>query len=153
MSDVYEKTKEPQGDLGEIQKSLFTLLQVDANLANALLVEELIARRTDLTLITANTGYKGIEMACSCLPDLILMDIDLYDINGLDAMKVLRQNPATVHIPVIALSSNAFSKKMEEEQRSGFFRYLTKPFSIKEFMATIDVALDFVVTIRSAKSS
>ena len=153
MSDSHVSTKEPPVALGDSQESSFTLLQVEDNPANALLAEELIARRTGLSLITAITGYEGIEMACSGLPDLILMDINLYDINGLDALKVLRQNPDTAHIPVIALSSNAFSKQIEEGLKAGFFRYLTNPFSIKEFMATIDVALDFVTTIRSAKSS
>lgn len=126
-------------------------VQVEDKPANALLVEALIARRSDLKLLTAHDGYQGIEMACSHTdkPEVILMDVNLPDISGLAALTILRENPATTHIPVIALSSKAFQRQIEEGLEAGFFRYLTKPFKVNELMDAIDVAL----AVRSGKSS
>ena len=111
--------------------------------------KKLIDRRSDLKLLTAHDGSQGIEMALSHKPDLILMDINLPDISGLAAMKMLRGNPATAHIPIIALSSNAYPHQIEEGLEAGFFRYLTKPFKVNELMDAIDVAL----AIHGGKSS
>lgn len=119
-----------------------TVLQVEDNEANASVVQELIGRRSDLALLTAMTGLKGIEMAIAHLPNVILMDIHLPDINGYEALAALRSNPRTCHIPVIALSSNAYQKQIQEGLEAGFFRYLTKPFKFAELMNMIDLALD-----------
>ncbi len=129
-----------------------TLLQVEDNPANVLLVEELLARRSDLKLVTAVDGYQGIEMACSHKPDVILMDINLPDISGLSALKILRENPTTAHIPVIALSSNAYPSQIDEGLEAGFFRYMTKLFKVDEFMEAIDVALRYAVFISRGHS-
>lgn len=82
-------------------------------------------------------------MASLHKPDVILTDINLPDISGLAALKILRENPATADIPVIALSSNAYPRQIEEGLEAGFFRYLTKPFRIDELMDAIDVALQY----------
>jgi CheY-like chemotaxis protein len=92
------------------------------------LVETLVARRGDWKLLTTLNGRQGIEMASLHKPDVILTDINLPDISGLAALKILRENPATADIPVIALSSNAYPPQIEEGLEAGFFRYLTKPF-------------------------
>ena len=118
-----------------------TVLQVEDSPANALLVELLLARREDLILLTATGGYQGIEMASSHQPDVILMDINMPELDGLAAMKILHNNPATSHIPVIALSSNAYPSQVKQGLDAGFFRYLTKPYKLNEFLATIDLAL------------
>lgn len=128
-----------------------TLLQVEDNPANALLVETLIARRSDLKLLTALNGHQGVEMACSHKPDVILMDINLPDISGLAALRILLENPATAHIPVIALSSNAYPRQIEEGLEAGFFRYLTKPFHVDELMNAIDLALRYAAENRLTK--
>jgi len=120
-----------------------TVLQVEDNQANALLVEEFLGRRDDLTLVTARSGSKGLELARSMCPDLILMDINLPDINGLQAMILLREDPKTAHIPVIALSSDAFPKHIENGLEAGFFRYLTKPYKLNDLTSAIDAALAF----------
>lgn len=124
------------------QIPLRTLLHIEDNPANALLVEQLIAERSNFQLLMAINGYQGIQIACSHQPDLILMDINLPDINGLDALKILREDPATAHIPVIALSSNAYPKQIEASLKAGFFRYLTKPYNINELMHAIVVGLN-----------
>jgi PAS domain S-box-containing protein len=122
---------------------LYTLLYVEDNPANLMLVEDLIVRRPDIRLLTARDGNRGIEIARASLPDLILMDINLPGISGIKALKILSDDPATVHIPVVALSANAIPRDIEKGLEAGFFRYLTKPIKVNEFMDTLDVALKF----------
>ena len=71
----------------------------------------------------------------------ILMDINLPGMSGIKAMQILRADTATSHIPVVALSANAIPRDIERGLQAGFFRYLTKPIRIKEFLDTLDVAL------------
>jgi len=119
-----------------------TLLYVEDNPANLKLVEQLIARRPDIRLVTAMTGTRGIELARTTLPQVILMDINLPGISGIDALKILREDPATAHIPVVALSANAMPRDVAMGLKMGFFRYLTKPIKVKELMDTLTVALE-----------
>jgi PAS domain S-box-containing protein len=120
-----------------------TLLYVEDNPANLKLVEQLIARRPDMRLLSAADGNLGIELARNNQPDVILMDINLPDISGSEALKILRADPATTHIPVIALSANAIPRDIENGLAAGFFRYLTKPIKVNEFMDALDVALKY----------
>ena len=120
-----------------------TLLYVEDNPANMKLVEQLIARRPDMRLLTAVNGTLGIEVARTTRPTVILMDINLPGISGVEALKVLRVDPATAHIPVVALSANAMPRDIKMGLDAGFFRYLTKPIKIKEFMDTLNTALEF----------
>jgi PAS domain S-box-containing protein len=120
-----------------------TLLYIEDNPANLELVAQLIARRPDLILLTAVTGTLGVELARRSLPEVILMDINLPGISGIEALKILRDDPATTHIPIVALSANAMPRDIELGLEAGFFRYLTKPIKVREFMDTLDVALDF----------
>jgi len=125
---------------------LHTLLYVEDNPANLMLVEDLIARRPDIRLLTAMDGNHGVELARAALPNVILMDINLPGISGVRALKILAEDPATAHIPVIALSANAMPHDIEKGMAAGFFRYLTKPIKVKEFMDTLDMALKFAKT-------
>jgi CheY-like chemotaxis protein len=125
---------------------LRTLLYVEDNPANLMLVEDLIARRPDLRLLSAMDGNRGIEIARASRPDVILMDINLPGISGIQALKILRADPATAHIPVVALSANAIPRDIEKGLAAGFFRYLTKPIKVNEFMDTLDAALKFTTT-------
>jgi len=118
-----------------------TLLYIEDNPANMKLVERLIDRRTDIKLLTAVNGSLGIALARASLPDVILMDINLPGISGIEALKVLREDAATAHIPVVAISANAMARDIEVGKQLGFFRYLTKPIVVEEFMATLDLAL------------
>ncbi|CAN7601758.1 PAS domain S-box protein [Duganella sp. LjRoot269] len=118
-----------------------TLLYVEDNPANLALVEQLIARRDDLLLLTAVTGHLGILLAKQNRPDVILMDINLPGLSGYGALQMLRDDPATSHIPVIALSANAMPRDIEKGIDAGFFNYLTKPIMVREFMDALDVAL------------
>jgi CheY-like chemotaxis protein len=123
---------------------LRTLLYVEDNPANLKLVDQLLARRPNMRLLSAKDGNLGIELARANHPDVILMDINLPGISGIEALKILREDPATAHIPVVALSANAMPRDIEKGLLAGFFRYLTKPIKINEFMNTLDEALEFV---------
>ena len=118
-----------------------TLLYVEDNAANLTLVQQLIARRSDLTLLTAVEGHDGIRLAREQQPDLILMDINLPGISGFAALSILRNDLVTAHIPVLALSANAIPRDIEKGLHAGFFRYLTKPIKVPEFMLALDQAL------------
>jgi PAS domain S-box-containing protein len=120
-----------------------TLLYIEDNPANMMLVEQLIARRPDLMLLTAVNGILGIELARAHRPDVILMDINLPGISGIDALTILHEDPATAHIPIVAISANAMPRDIVFGIEVGFFRYITKPIKVKEFMDTLNVALEF----------
>ena len=81
------------------------------------------------------------EEARAFRPDVILMDINLPGISGFGVLKILGVDPATSHIPVIALSANAVPRDIEKGIDAGFFRYLTKPIKVAEFMDALDIAL------------
>ena len=118
-----------------------TLLYVEDNPANLMLVEDLIERRPDICLLTARDGTRGIELARGAHPDVILMDINLPGISGIRALQMLIEDPLTTHIPVIALSASAMPSDIRRGLAAGFFRYLTKPIKVTEFMETLDLAL------------
>ena len=122
--------------------SLRTMLYVEDNPANLKLVEQLIARRHDLRLLSALDGHLGIEMARAHRPDVILMDINLPGLSGIEALSILRHDPATAQIPVVALSANAMPRDIEKGLQAGFYRYLTKPIKLTELMETLESALD-----------
>ncbi len=122
---------------------LRTLLYVEDNPANLQLVVQIISRRPTMRLLSARTGDIGIELARAARPDVILMDINLPGMSGIKAMQILREDSLTQHIPVVALSANAMPRDIERGLQAGFFRYLTKPLRVDEFLETLDVALDF----------
>jgi len=122
--------------------ALRTLLYVEDNRANMELVKQLIARRPDMRLLSATDGMQGITLARIHLPKVILMDINLPGISGLQALKILREDPETRHIPVVAISANAMPRDIEKGLQAGFLRYLTKPIKVNEFMEVLDMALE-----------
>jgi CheY-like chemotaxis protein len=131
---------------------LHTLLYVEDNPANLMLVEDIVARRPDIRMVSAKDGKTGIAIARATVPDVILMDINLPGMSGIDALRVLSADQVTKHIPVIALSANAVPRDIEKGLKAGFYRYLTKPIKVTEFMDTLDVALKFAKA-ESARSA
>lgn len=120
-----------------------TVLYVEDNPANLALVEELLTRRTNLRLISAADGNLGVEYARTYLPEVILMDLNLPGISGSEAMKILRADSTTAHIPIIALSAHAWPSDIVKALEAGFFNYITKPIKLNEFLAALDLALEF----------
>lgn len=141
--NVHEMDQTAKAIVRDKPHALHTLLYVEDNPANLMLVEDLIERRPDIRLLTARDGNQGIEVARTSLPDVILMDINLPGISGIQALRVLSEDQKTAHIPIMALSANAIPRDIEKGLEAGFFRYLTKPIKVNEFMDAIDVALEF----------
>ena len=145
----------PSGDAAQPQPGtpeevpLRTVLYVEDNPANLELVEQLIERRRDLRLLSAADGSLGIEYARAYQPDIILMDINLPGISGIEAMRILRADASTAHIPILALSANAVPRDIEKALEAGFFDYLTKPIVVSQFMASIDTALKQARTLNT----
>jgi PAS domain S-box-containing protein len=129
------------------------VLYVEDNPANLQLIEQLLGRRTDLQLLTAKDGRDGIDLAIACVPDVILMDINLPGISGIDAMRILQVNPLTAHIPIIALSANAMQLDIVKGLAAGFFKYITKPINVNEFMETLNFTLEFAAKRSEASIS
>jgi PAS domain S-box-containing protein len=130
----------PQRPAGAQQRSV---LYIEDNPANMELVKQLIERCPDLQMLTAINGTLGVELARAHQPTVILMDINLPGISGVEALRLLREDPATAHIPVVALSANAMARDIAHGLEAGFFCYLTKPIKVEEFMDTLNTALAF----------
>lgn len=121
----------------------YTLLYVEDSPASMQLVEQLIARQADMRMLTADNGNSGIEIARVAKPDVILMDINLPDMSGFKALAVLRANPSTARIPVIAISSNSLELNIHSGLQAGFYRYLTKPIKLNDLINALDSAIEF----------
>jgi PAS domain S-box-containing protein len=141
-ADIAEPAADPKAQ-AQRGAMLRTLLYVEDNPANLKLIQQLIARRPDMRLLSATDGTRGIQLARANQPEVILMDINLPGITGIEALKILREDPATSHIPVVALSANAMPRDIQKGMLAGFFLYLTKPIKVDEFMNTLDAALEF----------
>lgn len=122
--------------------ALRTLLHVERNPVGRQLVERLITRRPNIRLSSAADAAEGIALAQAQSPDVILMDTNLPGMGGLEALGVLRANPATASIPVIAVTSSARPGDMEAGLAAGFFRYLTKAIVVNELLDALDLALE-----------
>ncbi len=142
QADISEPATGPQAQARQ-GAQLRTLLYVEDNPANLKLIEQLIARRPDMRLLSATDGTRGIHLARTNQPEVILMDINLPGISGIEALKILREDAETAHIPVVALSANAMPRDIEKGLQAGFFRYLTKPIRVDEFMQTLDAVMEF----------
>jgi len=118
-----------------------TVLYVEDNAANLKLVEQLIARRPDLRLLSAQDGSLGVALARASQPEVILMDINLPGITGTEALEMLRRDPATARIPVVALSADSSARDVKKGLAAGFFQYLGKPLQIEAFTEALDAAL------------
>jgi two-component system cell cycle response regulator DivK len=113
-----------------------TVLYVEDNEFNLKIVRQLLSR-TSYRLIEAVNGEEGVATAQSELPDLILMDIQLPKLSGLDATRQLRAEPKTAHIPIIVITSFALSGDSEKAKDAGASAYLAKPYSPRELLQMI----------------
>jgi CheY-like chemotaxis protein len=123
-----------------------TVLYIDDNPVNLKLIGQILASHTDISLLCELNATAGIEKARSVLPDVILMDINMPVINGFEALKILRADVTTAHIPVIAFSANAMPRDIKKGLEAGFFRYITKPIKVNEFIAALDETLNIIHT-------
>ncbi len=127
-----------QSALSQTDTKLFIILYVEDNPANLEMVKQCLMTRENTTLLSAPDGPLGIESAINHQPDLILMDINLPGMDGIDAFKILKNNPKTSSIPVIAISANAMKNDIKKAMTAGFTDYIVKPIDIPIFLDTID---------------
>lgn len=116
------------------------VLIVEDNPRNMKLVRDVLQVKGHETL-EATTAEDGIVLAVERRPDLVLMDIQLPGMNGIDALRVLRGDPATAKIPVIAVTASVMQQDRKLILEAGFDSYLGKPLNLAEFLATVNAAL------------
>ncbi|MBO1519825.1 hybrid sensor histidine kinase/response regulator [Oceanisphaera pacifica] len=124
------------------QAKLNTILYVEDNPANQRLMKDVVAEQDDMQLICAHSAELAFEIACSDPPDLILMDINLPGMSGIDAASLLGRNPLTANIPMVALSANAMSSDVKKASQAGFKEYLTKPINVQQLLVVLNTLLE-----------
>jgi PAS domain S-box-containing protein len=129
------------GSQAHASAAIHTLLYVEDNPSSLMLVEQIIGENSQIRMLSAINAEIGIALARAHQPDLILMDINLPGISGVEALAILRHDSETAHIPVIALSANAMPRDIEKGLEAGFFRYITKPIKLNEFTEALDAAI------------
>ena len=118
-----------------------TILIVEDNDKNMKLARDILQARGYATL-EAITGEDGVRLAREHRPDLVLMDIQLPGINGIEALRELRADPATASIPVIAVTASVMASDRREITEAGFDDYVAKPISLKLFLDAVRRALE-----------
>ncbi len=124
--------------LNKPQTACSMVLYIEDNPLNLRLMQNIFTLRNDMELLDAQTAELGIEIAMADSPALILMDINLPGMDGYEALKVLKNNTQTMHIPVIAISANAMMGDKERGLAAGFAAYTTKPIDVPSLLETID---------------
>ena len=120
---------------------MFKILYMEDNGANLRFMQKALKLRDNLELLCAETAVKGIELAQTEQPDLILLDIQLPELDGYAVFKRLRENALTKNIPVIAVSANAMAQDIHQATQMGFDGYITKPVNLELLFNTIDSIL------------
>jgi PAS domain S-box-containing protein len=119
-----------------------TILYIEDQELNIRLVERVLAMRPEYHLLTAVRGALGIELAREHRPDLILLDLNLPDLSGEDILRTLKTDASTARIPVIMLSANALSERVEAVLAQGASDYLTKPYKVADLLRMIGKHLE-----------
>ena len=117
------------------------ILYVEDNPANVRFMRDLVSSLDDIELVTALTAEMGVEIACERLPQVIIMDINLPGMSGLDALRLLRGRATTRDIPVIALTAAASERDRQRGLAAGFCQYLTKPVKVDELVTSLEALL------------
>ena len=115
-----------------------TILYIEDNPANLNLVAQIMGRRKHVHLLTAHTPEIGIKLARERLPELILLDINMPNINGYEVMEIFKADASLKNIPVIAVTANAMSRDIERGKAAGFSDYITKPIDVTKFLNIMD---------------
>lgn len=118
-----------------------TVLYIEDTVANVMLVEEILKRRPGVSLIPTMLGRLGLELAKEHHPDVILLDMHLPDIDGVEVLQTLRSDPNLSGIPVVVLTADATRTRIEKIRDLKIVDYLTKPIAIDKLLATIDKAV------------
>ena len=119
-----------------------TILYVEDDIYNLELVREILAvLHPEVVLLEAETAEEGLEIAVKEKPKLILMDLNLPGMSGLEALERLRQNEETRKIPVVAISADAVKETIKQGRKQGFIDYITKPIKVDDFLNIIETII------------
>ncbi|MDH3335305.1 MAG: ATP-binding protein, partial [Rhodospirillaceae bacterium] len=130
-NDIIETTNDERNSTETIK-----VLYVEDNPSNLMLMNKIISRIENAQLISAHTAELGISLAESARPDIILMDINLPGMSGVEALEIIKKSETLANIPVIAVSANAIPSDIKNALKAGFEQYLTKPFNLQ---AVVDI--------------
>jgi signal transduction histidine kinase/ActR/RegA family two-component response regulator len=122
----------------EVARPPLTVLYIEDNVSNLQLVEQVLRRRPNITLISAMRPQLGLELAAEHHPDLVLLDLHLPDMSGEEVLDRLRASPKTADVPVVILSADARSSQIEHLLHQGARAFLTKPLEVKELLTLLD---------------
>ena len=114
------------------------LLYIEDNPANLRLMELIVDRIDGVTLLSAHTAELGLEMALTHSPDLIFMDISLPGMDGFEAVELLKSDPATKGIPVVAVSAKVTTSDIERGRQAGFMDYISKPLQVDQMLDLVN---------------
>lgn len=113
-----------------------TVLLIEDNEANRYLARFLL-EKNGLAVVQAANGAEGVRLALAAPPDLILMDIEMPEMDGYEAAELIRANPATARVPILAFTSYAHPNDRERALERGFSDYLEKPFEVDDFLRRV----------------
>jgi len=116
------------------------ILIVEDNEKNRKLARDVLQVKGYRT-IEAETAEAALALVTTQIPELVLMDIQLPGMNGIQALAKLRESPATKHIPVIAFTASVMPQDQHQIVSAGFDGFISKPISVKEFVATVAATL------------
>ncbi len=116
------------------------VLIVEDNEKNMKLVRDILQAKGYETMEAVN-AEDGIKMALERVPDLVLMDIQLPGMNGMEALKVLRAEPATSQVPVIAITASVMTQDRQQIMDTGFNGFIEKPINLKDFLAAVQATI------------
>ena len=142
MIDLVDTSKHPQSaPFLSPQVCGCTILYVEDNPANTLLLKTVFKPYTDVTFVTAETAEQGLDMMRADPPAVVLMDLNLPGMSGLEALKVIQADDALHQIPVIAVTASILPKDISDGLKAGFFDYITKPIRFPMLMGALERAL------------
>ena len=119
----------------------YSLLYIEDNPTNLRLMEDLVSTLPDVSMFAAPTAELGLDLAVAHRPDVIVLDLNLPGMSGIEVLNRLKARPETRETPVVALSAAAFPRDIKKGLAAGFFRYLTKPLDVNAFLDAIGEAL------------
>jgi len=122
----------------EVDSKAHTLLYVEDNPASLRLMEKMLAPRKEWQLLAAASGEMALEVATQARPDLILLDLNLPGMDGLQVLRQLKINPDTCSIPVVAVTANAMPLDIEKGMAAGFSDYIVKPLDVRKLIDLLD---------------
>lgn len=122
-------------------RSVGTVIYIEDNLSNLKVIQGLLSLRPEIRLIPAMQGRLGLDLARQHRPHIILLDLHLPDMPGDEILVRLQSDPETRHIPVVVISADATSGRVDRLLAAGARAYLTKPLDVKKLLALLDEAL------------